>query len=1088
MIRNIMFIKKVFGLILFMSINLIAQDKDAVNSLSKTTFNYFLNRTGIHTGNLVRTAYSNYGNLGSRNLSEARMEWPVGSGVTYGYEFIFWVASEVVTDGGDTLHIISDRYSGSPHDAPTTEDHNWGWEPKLGYFNDGLTIAGINEDLNNNNILDTGEDLNNNGILDFELINMVEYPAMSHLPQTWPSDWPEGSHPGIVGDRQNKWNGFYGAYVRADQESYYVMDDRSNDEFPYYPFPDNSEPFMSGGRRGVGLEVEVRNYQWNNPLAEDILISIYYVKNVSDIPLNKNIVGMYVDADIGQNDANDDDSDFDSVDDITYQWDIEGLDHEGRQTGYFGFAFLQSPGLIDGIDNDDDGMIDESQSNGIDDDGDWVSFTDNNGNGEWDFEDLNFNGVLDNGEDINNDGIFDNESLNDDVGSDGLAPFDPNYTGPDVDGTQGNDLPDDGEPNFEQLDNDEIDQIGLTSFFSGGTGGTYVPVDDESYWATKIQPGTFTVAASGGDIGFSYGCGFFELMPDATESFAIANLFGNDFDDILNNKRTMQTIYDADFNFLKPPNNSNLEAVAGDRKIYLSWDNLAEKSKDPLYGNDFSMYKLYRSTDPYFNSIKTITDAFGNPVLWEPIVQFDLKDGLTGAHPIPLEGLGVSYDMGTDSGLQHSYIDSLVDNGRTYYYALVAVDQGYDLDFVERGISEKPNLAPISPSESSKLIEVDVLGNILFLGKNVVSVVPREPAAGSVPPVFESNIVHTGNGTGSVMVVIANPNEVKDRSYELFFTDDSTLEHNTTKFTIIDQLTEEILLEGPPTDFESDNFDIELIDGLKFNIVNDTLIEPENINWSSNSNLNITITSGDITQPIDYEIRFFISLSDTSYHPLSSFRYPVKFQVWNVTYNEKMEFKFEDADVTNGGTFELEDHIEAGDVITLIAERTSTWNMTTSWDLKFKITAGLTPINPIAGDKILVTTSKPFSSADVFEFSTSGWGEVINKTESILDNIFVVPDPYVALNPLEGKRSAALSGRGERRIDFLNLPLECDISIYTVSGKLVTIINHKGTQDNGRESWDLTTRDGLEVSYGLYFFHVEAPGIGQKLGRFAIIK
>jgi hypothetical protein len=201
-----------------------------------------------------------------------------------------------------------------------------------------------------------------------------------------------------------------------------------------------------------------------------------------------------------------------------------------------------------------------------------------------------------------------------------------------------------------------------------------------------------------------------------------------------------------------------------------------------------------------------------------------------------------------------------------------------------------------------------------------------------------------------------------------------------------------------------------------------------------------------------------------------------------------MEFKFEDADVTNGGTFELEDYIEAGDVITLIAERTSTWNMTTSWDLKFKITAGLTPINPIAGDKILVTTLKPFSSADVFEFSTSGWGDVTNKTESILDNIFVVPDPYVALNSLENKRSAALSGRGERRIDFLNLPLECDISIYTVSGKLVTILNHKGTKDNGRESWDLTTRDGLEVSYGLYFFHVEAPGIGQKLGRFAIIK
>ena len=193
-------------------------------------------------------------------------------------------------------------------------------------------------------------------------------------------------------------------------------------------------------------------------------------------------------------------------------------------TGYFGFAFLQSPGLIDGIDNDGDGMIDESQEDGIDNDNDWRTFSDDNGNGIWD----------------------PGERLNDDTGSDGLVPFDPNYGGPDPDGTQGNGLPDLGEPNFEFTDNDEIDQIGLTSFFGGGTGGTFVPKDDEDYWQTKIQPGMFTTATSGFDIAFSYGSGFFGIPPGSSESFAIACLFGNDFDDILRNKRTMQRIYDAD--------------------------------------------------------------------------------------------------------------------------------------------------------------------------------------------------------------------------------------------------------------------------------------------------------------------------------------------------------------------------------------------------------------------------------------------------------------------------------------------------------------------------------------------------------------
>jgi hypothetical protein len=66
--------------------------------------------------------------------------------------------------------------------------------------------------------------------------------------------------------------------------------------------------------------------------------------------------------------------------------------------------------------------------------------------------------------------------------------------------------------------------------------------------------------------------------------------------------------------------------------------------------------------------------------------------------------------------------------------------------------------------------------------------------------------------------------------------------------------------------------------------------------------------------------------------------------------------------------------------------------------------------------------------------------------------------------------------------------MQCTIRIYTVSGKFVEVIDHNSSQDNGREPWDLTSTDGLEVAYGIYFFHIDAPGIGQKVGRFAIIK
>jgi hypothetical protein len=38
------------------------------------------------------------------------------------------------------------------------------------------------------------------------------------------------------------------------------------------------------------------------------------------------------------------------------------------------------------------------------------------------------------------------------------------------------------------------------------------------------------------------------------------------------------------------------------------------------------------------------------------------------------------------------------------------------------------------------------------------------------------------------------------------------------------------------------------------------------------------------------------------------------------------------------------------------------------------------------------------------------------------------------------------------------------------------------------EPWDMLSKDGNEIAYGIYLYHVEAPGIGEKLGRFAVIK
>ena len=41
---------------------------------------------------------------------------------------------------------------------------------------------------------------------------------------------------------------------------------------------------------------------------------------------------------------------------------------------------------------------------------------------------------------------------------------------------------------------------------------------------------------------------------------------------------------------------------------------------------------------------------------------------------------------------------------------------------------------------------------------------------------------------------------------------------------------------------------------------------------------------------------------------------------------------------------------------------------------------------------------------------------------------------------------------------------------------------------NGTITWDLLSSDALTVAYGVYLYHVEAPGVGEKTGTFAIIK
>jgi hypothetical protein len=97
-----------------------------------------------------------------------------------------------------------------------------------------------------------------------------------------------------------------------------------------------------------------------------------------------------------------------------------------------------------------------------------------------------------------------------------------------------------------------------------------------------------------------------------------------------------------------------------------------------------------------------------------------------------------------------------------------------------------------------------------------------------------------------------------------------------------------------------------------------------------------------------------------------------------------------------------------------------------------------------------------------------------------------VPNPYLASASFEPQRFA-VSGRGERRIEFRGLPANCTIRIYNLIGELVQTLRHDGSSE-GMVAWDLRTKDQLDVAPGLYIFHVDGGAAGTATGKFAIVK
>jgi hypothetical protein len=95
--------------------------------------------------------------------------------------------------------------------------------------------------------------------------------------------------------------------------------------------------------------------------------------------------------------------------------------------------------------------------------------------------------------------------------------------------------------------------------------------------------------------------------------------------------------------------------------------------------------------------------------------------------------------------------------------------------------------------------------------------------------------------------------------------------------------------------------------------------------------------------------------------------------------------------------------------------------------------------------------------------------------------ISVRPNPY-KITGLNDTRTDASS----HNINFLNTPADYTLTIIDVSGQIVFRDIVEGAT-SGSYVWDMFSKDGIEVSSGLYIYHIEYDG-GAATGHFAILR
>ncbi|MCX8057401.1 MAG: hypothetical protein N3F03_07330 [Ignavibacteria bacterium] len=590
-----------------------------------------------------------------------------------------------------------------------------------------------------------------------------------------------------------------------------------------------------------------------------------------------------------------------------------------------------------------------------------------------------------------------------------------------------------------------------------------------------------TIPASGLDIVATISSGPYKLKRGDTLVFITAIIAGDNYDDAIRYLNNAYKIVEFDFEISKPPATPTLSAWAGDKRVILFWDDKAETSKDNFSGEyDFEGYRVYKSLD--------------KGVTWQKLADYDIPN-----------------KIGLDYGLRYSHVDTNVVNGIEYWYCVTSYDRGDTLV----GASLE---SPLGKDTSAI---------------NTISVIPYSNPLGRIP-VSSDTVTYIGTGTSNYRLLI-NPIDkdvLSGNTYDFRFSYVQRTERGKLLTQVIPIITDSSRTEPK-------RYGIEFISDRQFHLTDlftGDYIPPDPKSYVSgavytiNPGMRIRIVDPNPSVPAEFKPKAgdYITLNyavtvvkngrDTivNQRPFwlnTPFSTPdgiifslvppqIISNLSRVSGNDYLKITPTVSDtnavqnlmylvsVENSGVVNNQGFISVlvrNSRLDTIARKDTIKNLESitfnGINVRFEFKSQSPPKR---GNVFSFETTKPIlpNIRDAYRVGIKSSYIERKKISENLNKIKVVPNPYIVSSLFEPE-FGELRREPLRQLQFINLPNQCTIYIFTLDGDLIKTIYHNS--NFGTATWDLRTDGGREISTGIYLYVVKTDD-GEFLNRFAVIK